>query len=131
MLQPNSITIISIFGGAGLALITWVIAACSVRKPIWSGDVLFGIVANSMTLCTIGCFLYNLCYFVWNKSSAIDAFQPTQAINIEGNETTAFFALAYAFYMICAGTVRNLISVCEKAKPKAIAIPVYENHPLT
>jgi len=99
----------------GLSVLIWLIAVIRARTAVYSGDVLFGIVANSMTLCTIGCFLFNLGYFVWFMNGSHEAFRPP-AVNVEGNETTAFFAFAYAFYMISAGTLRNVFTICERAK---------------
>ncbi len=70
-----------------------------------------GVWANSMTFSTIGCFVYNLCYFILTRSDGVDILK-RNALDIEGNETTVLISFGYALYMVGAGTIRSVASVC-------------------
>lgn len=80
-------------------------------------DVMLGLLANAMTLSTIGCFLFNLGAHVLYNIGASKASPKLASLNIEGNESAAFFALIYAFGMILAAVKRNIVANCARTKP--------------
>lgn len=116
MLHSNTITSIGIFGGSLLTLLIWIGAVVRMRKLVWSGVPFMGVWANSMTFSTIGCFVYNLCYFILTRTDSIDVLKKN-ALDIEGNETTVLVSFGYALYMVAAGTIRSVAVVCNENTP--------------
>lgn len=79
-------------------------------------ELFFSLFANSMTICTIGCIVWNLGMIVAGKNlypSLLAGPVPVQStINVEGSESTAFFALTYALSMIAAAMRRTVMAAC-------------------
>jgi hypothetical protein len=122
VISGNVVTSITIFGGLALSVILYVLTGRISKKWTLGSDILFGFLANSMTLATIGCFVWNLGFLVLTRAispaNAQDPTAPTtplaSMIDFTGNEATAFFALFYAFGMIAAAVRRNLLTACGK-----------------
>lgn len=114
LLSAAAITKWAIFGGLGLATIFYVISVCLSRRLVMPMEVILGLVANAMTLVTIACFMLNLGVHVLSRTDVPMSGAKLAAINVEGNEATAFFAFLYAFGMIAAAVRRNIISSCTR-----------------
>jgi len=116
MLPPNTITFIGIFGGLALAALLWIFA-CFVCKrfiaPSGTTNHVAALVGNTMSICTIGCFLYNLGYFVYTQMKYPNShdFLQKNALDVSGNESLVFFALLYAMLTFLVHTTRAVIAL--------------------
>lgn len=137
MLAPGHITFITIFGGSFMAaMIMGIMFFANWKRsvePMQETHLGVAVLANCMTLGTIGALIYNTSYLVVHKSflggavtvtptangKIIDSVFPIDqaGLGIVGNEATAFFAFTYAFVMISANIFRNVKQATTAAPP--------------
>lgn len=128
MLFPSDITIITIAGGIVLAVIFYITAGIIRKNWAPSVDILLSMVANAMTLTTIGCFMLNIVSSavrkapMLNDTSEVAKLKLATAahpIGISGNEAVVFFVFLYAGGMIMAAVWRGMMALPSKQQDKA------------